>query len=95
MNYLLVFIGGGIGSMFRFGIGKFFSRWNFNFPLATLISNISACIIFTLILYFWTKELKDDWIIRLLSLVFVVGLALLALFHLKTFNCIIKQIMAY
>ena len=62
MNYLLVFIGGGIGSMFRFGIGKFFSKWNFNFPLATLISNISACIIFTLILYFWTKELKDDWI---------------------------------
>lgn len=62
MNYLLVFIGGGIGSLLRFGIGKFSSRWTYDFPLATLISNLSACIIFTLILYFWTKDVKTDWV---------------------------------
>ena len=62
MNYLLVFIGGGIGSLLRFGIGKFSSRWSFDFPLATLISNLSACIIFTLILYFWTRDVKTDWV---------------------------------
>ena len=62
MNYLLVFLGGGIGSLLRFGVGKVFSRWGTDFPFATLVSNLTACLIFTLILYFWTKELKSEWI---------------------------------
>ncbi len=62
MNYLLVFLGGGIGSILRFGVGKVFSRWGTDFPFATLVSNLSACLIFTLILYFGTKELKSEWI---------------------------------
>jgi CrcB protein len=62
MNYLLVFLGGGIGSILRFGVGKAFSRMNTDFPVATLVSNLTACFIFTLILYFWTKELKSEWI---------------------------------
>ena len=50
MNYLLVFLGGGIGSMLRFGVGKVFAKWETDFPLATLVSNLTACLIFTMIL---------------------------------------------
>ena len=62
MNYLLVFLGGGIGSVIRFGVGKVFSKWETEFPFATLVSNLTACLIFTMILYFWTRELKNEWI---------------------------------
>ena len=62
MNYVLVFLGGGLGSLLRFGVSKVFSRWTTDFPFATLVSNLTACLIFTLVLYFWTKEVKNEWI---------------------------------
>ena len=45
MNWLLVFLGGGLGSLLRFGISKLVVslRWQVHFPLATLLSNLLAC----------------------------------------------------
>lgn len=44
MNWLFVFLGGGIGSILRYGTvlatGRF---WQHAFPLGTLIANIVAC----------------------------------------------------
>ena len=45
MNYLLVFIGGGIGSIFRYGIAVLIKDYNVTFPFATLSANIISCII--------------------------------------------------
>jgi CrcB protein len=45
VNYLLVFIGGGIGSIFRYGIAVLIKDYNITFPFATLIANIISCII--------------------------------------------------
>jgi CrcB protein len=45
MSYLLVFIGGGLGSLVRFQISEWCSKYSFTFPLATLISNVSACLL--------------------------------------------------
>jgi CrcB protein len=42
---ILVFVGGGLGSLARFGIGKVFLRWSSVFPFGTLTANILACII--------------------------------------------------
>jgi fluoride exporter len=46
MNWLLVFLGGGLGAVMRYGTtaltGKF---WQHAFPLATLLSNVIACAI--------------------------------------------------
>ncbi len=52
MNFLLVFLGGGIGSVIRYLIGIGFQKTNLTLPFATLISNIIACIIFALTLNF-------------------------------------------
>lgn len=46
MNYLLVFLGGGLGSLCRFGITQLLQRYSFDFPLATLLSNAFSCLIF-------------------------------------------------
>jgi CrcB protein len=49
MNYLLVFIGGGLGSICRFAISQLLQRYNFTFPWATLLANAVSCIIFGMV----------------------------------------------
>ncbi len=46
MNIIWVFLGGGIGSVCRFAISHWLSRYNLVFPLATFIANALSCIIF-------------------------------------------------
>lgn len=45
MNYFLVFIGGGIGSVLRFGISELLKPYATTFPLATFIANILSCFL--------------------------------------------------
>ena len=86
MNYLLVFIGGGIGSVMRYGVGKVFSKSFSQFPLSTLISNLSACLIFALVVYFGTKELKNDWLTPFLIIGLCGGFSTLSTFSFENFQ---------
>ena len=54
MNYLMVFLGGGIGAMFRYGFSKWFnylfgnifvSLIHHSFPTGTFIVNITGCLV--------------------------------------------------
>ncbi|PHN05573.1 fluoride efflux transporter CrcB [Flavilitoribacter nigricans] len=45
LNFLFVFIGGGLGSMCRYGIARGMAHYKLNFPLATFTANVLACII--------------------------------------------------
>jgi fluoride exporter len=45
VNYLLVFVGGGAGSVCRYLVGKALSGRPGEFPTATLIVNLVGCII--------------------------------------------------
>jgi len=46
MNLLAIFLGGGLGSLCRYGISKFaVTFFTTNFPLGTFISNTLSCII--------------------------------------------------
>ena len=50
MTYLYIFLGGGLGSLARYGVGKGVSVFmDSNFPLGTLFSNILACAILALL----------------------------------------------
>jgi CrcB protein len=42
---VLIFVGGGLGSLARYGTGKAFSAWPSVFPFGTLTANILACLI--------------------------------------------------
>ena len=44
-NLIVVFVGGGLGSLARYGIGRAFSQWPSVFPFGTLTANILACLI--------------------------------------------------
>jgi CrcB protein len=42
---LWVFLGGGLGSLARFGIARALHFWGPDFPFATLIANVVSCIL--------------------------------------------------
>jgi len=44
-SWIYVFLGGGLGSLFRYGIGLYFSSTNTDFPIGTFVSNFLACLI--------------------------------------------------
>ncbi len=43
--FLLVFLGGGLGSICRYGIARFLQAQVWDYPLATFIANALACVI--------------------------------------------------
>lgn len=44
-NYFWVFIGGGLGSICRYGVAQLLSNYALRFPWATFLANALACII--------------------------------------------------
>jgi len=44
-NFLLVFLGGGLGSICRYAIGLWMLPWQGRFPWATLAANGLACLV--------------------------------------------------
>jgi len=44
LNFIFVFIGGGVGALLRYGISLCISPTGSGFPLATFIANLLACI---------------------------------------------------
>jgi len=57
MNYIWVFVGGGLGSMLRYFINSFMIKYNYDFPLATLTANFFATIILG---YFLALSISGD-----------------------------------
>lgn len=56
-NLFLVFLGGGAGSILRYGISELVkSNFKTIFPLATLCSNVISCIILALVTVFFSEK---------------------------------------
>lgn len=48
-SFLLVFLGGGLGSAIRYGIARLLNPYALTFPYATLVSNVLACFVLGLV----------------------------------------------
>ncbi|MFN5911154.1 MAG: fluoride efflux transporter FluC [Bacteroidota bacterium] len=81
MSWLFVFVGGGLGSLARFGIGFLFKAWfKVTFPFGTLISNFLACLIIGLILMLVQRGTRAEWIDQLIVIGFCGGLSTFSTF---------------
>lgn len=59
--WISVFLGGGLGSVARFGIARLVLKYfQSGFPWATLISNLSACLILALSMVFLKDRFQQE-----------------------------------
>lgn len=86
---ILVFLGGGLGTVLRFLIGKLtLSYSSIQLPLATFIANLISCLLLAFVLYiFQAKSEVDAKMINLFLVIgFCGGLSTFSTFSLETFE---------
>ncbi len=62
MNWLAVFVGGGLGSVLRFSISKWMTQYQLDFAWATFVANlVSSIILGALMGYSYRGGLTGQW----------------------------------
>lgn len=88
MNFLFVFLGGGLGAIARFGIGKIIPAGNSGFPFGTAAANIISCIILGYLMSrVISKDLSHTYQLLLMT-GFCGGFSTFSTFSAETFSLI-------
>ncbi len=84
-QYLLVFLGGGLGSICRFVINKFMQNWQPVFPFATATVNFLSCLVLGFFLVVALEKTQLNAGIKLLIITgFCGGLSTYSTFTYET-----------
>lgn len=86
LNYLYVFLGGGLGSLCRYGIAIGMRPYTEHFPYATLVANILSCIVLGYIIGWGQKAELVNWAVLLIATGFCGGFSTFSTFSLETFT---------
>ncbi|NND33850.1 MAG: fluoride efflux transporter CrcB [Saprospiraceae bacterium] len=84
MEWLAVFLGGGLGSLARFGIAKVLQQRHWDFAWATLLANVISCVILGILITNLTKSapaVRIFWIVG-----FCGGFSTFSTFTAETFQ---------
>ncbi len=92
LNLFAIFIGGGLGSLARYGISKIATKFSdTNFPLGTFISNSVSCIILAIAVIYFSGKPTENTALKLLIITgFCGGFSTFSTFSFETFE-LLKQ----
>ncbi len=88
LHFSLVFLGGGLGSICRYGIGIWLQPWQIRFPLATLAANGLACLVLGVVLGLNISDQLPDRYRLLLATGFCGGFSTFSTFTAETWQLV-------